>query len=98
MRVVGFVCPECKDETHTLRSDGKMLCDSCGVNYERKGTIGVVRGLNEDATPNDELRALVEEWREQADIDMGVEQHDAADRWAQAANQLEQLIEGATDE
>jgi len=45
-----------------------------------------------DATPNSELQELIEEWRVNMDIDGACGRIEAADRWGQAADELEALI------
>jgi hypothetical protein len=41
----------------------------------------------------EELEALVEEWREDAEVDAAMDMIDAADRREQCANDVEQLLE-----
>lgn len=78
-------CPNCtgeNDATHYSYYE----CDNC---YEPIGPV--------DAVPKEDLRELVGEWRMNADIDEATGRIDASDRWAQAADELEDLLDGENE-
>lgn len=86
-------CMNCqsKDTEEVYSEAGQYIgkwCADCGV-MNRSG--GLFTQPNE-TVPKDDLRELVGEWRMNADIDEATGRIDASDRWAQAADELEDLL------
>jgi len=78
-----WLCTECGRE-HEFSTYGAKECLDCGAFLSKTDEVPL--------TPNSELRELIEEFRENMKIDAACDRHDAADRWGQAANELEELI------
>jgi len=91
--------PKCgHQETHmSIDYTETMLAQCSECRYEFIKRPKHLETLEIDATSNDELRALVDEWRENMEIDAACDRHDAADRWGQAADELEALLDDTQD-
>ena len=66
--------------------DGPIRCFHCGTELEVQGKVGCVTGVGDGATPNDELRELIEKWRKYGE---------PADK--ACADELESVIERDAD-
>jgi len=55
---------ECGNQVDYITKDGPMRCFHCGTEMETVGKVGCVRGVSDGQTANNELRELVEKWRE----------------------------------
>lgn len=93
MMVHRHECVDCGATVDYLHRDGDLACGGCGGEMEAAGKVGAVGSVADDDVPADELRKLVEEWRNIADYDPGGDPlDDGAATMLRCADELEEAI------